>query len=524
MAPPAKDPYEELSEEASADPYAAFAEPEPQAVAPDSIPQRLTEWAGIINRAAAPYAIAGAIPVVGPAALAATDFAASLYNLGAEALGGRRIMTGSQAIQAALPETLFPYREPRTKAQRIASSAIEAGIGAKSTANALRSLATMAQPGQLQNVLRELGTNQTAQAAAAAGAVAVPGIAEEYFDVENPAIKTALGIVGGVTGAGASRRLTQTKPPTTAELKESAGKAYKEVENAQIVFAPQSYDALVGRINQRLTDEAYNPRAETPMKNVVAALNEKKGRPLDYKDFEKLRVIARDAAKSPDASTRRLSKLVVKELDNYVSNAKANDIVSGDLPKMQLAIFEARQNYAAAMRGADIEEAIRKAKLTGGGVADYQREFRALRNNTKKMRGFTPDQVRAIEKTAQVGGYIDILDSIGEASPLSRTKGVLPINLGALGAAYAIDPTSQSALSPERLAQVALATTSARIAANQLIARRARIAGDIARGGYGRNALTPAQIAFPTGVSMLERERAPVNFLMEQQRLAEQGF
>lgn len=493
-------------------------------VAPDSIPQRLTEIVGIINRAAAPYAIAGTIPVVGPAALAATDVAASLYNLGAQAVGGRPIMTGSEAIQANLPEMLFPYREPRTKPERILASAVEAGIGAKSTANALRQLATMAQPSGARNILTELGRNEAAQAGAAAGASAVPQIAQEYFDVTSPAILTGLGFAGGAAGGLTTQRITQKRPPSVEELKGSAKRGYREVEQAGIVFAPQSYDGLVGRISQRLADEAYNPRAETPMKTVVAALNEKKGQPLDYKDFEKLRIIARDAAKSNDASTRRLSKIVVQELDNYVNNASASDIVSGNLPKMQLAISQARTDYAAAMRGEKIEEAVANAKLTGGGVADYQREFLKLFKNKREMRQFSPEQKEAIKRTAQSGGYIDILDSIGSVSPISRTKGALPINVGALATSYAIDPTSTSMYSPQNLLKFGALTTASQLAANQLIARRARIAGDIARGGYMRDQLTAAQVGFPSSVSILERQAAPINFLAEQQRLAEQGF
>lgn len=524
MAPPAKDPYEELSEEASTDPYAAFGEPEQQAVAPDSIPQRLAEYAGIINRAAAPYAVASTIPLVGPAALAATDVVANLYNLGAQTLGGRPIMTGSEVIQANLPEMLFPYREPRTKEQRLLSSVVEAGIGAKATANALRELSAMTRPGTTQNILAELGRNQAGQVGAAVGATGVPQVAQEYFDVTSPAELFALGIIGGAGGGLTAQRVTQKRPPSTEQFRASASRAYDEVKQAGIVFAPQSYDNLVTRINQKLSDEAYNPRAESPMKNVVAALAEKKGKPLDYKDFEKLRIIAQDAAQSDDASTRRLSKIVVKELDDYVYGAKSQDIVSGNLPQMQLAIRKARSDYAAAMRGSTIEKAVERAKLTGGNVEDYQREFRALFNDEDAMRQFSSEQKAAIKKTAQVGGYIDILDSIGAVSPISRVKGALPVNVGALATSYAIDPTSTSMYSPQNLMKFGAITTASNLAARGLISRRARIAGDIARGGFMRDQLSPTQLAIPVGTSILERQAAPINFLAEQQRLAEQGF
>ena len=513
-APKSKaDPYAEFADAPAADPYAQFADA--TAPAADSIPQRIAEYAGVINRAAAPYLLASRVPY-GPAALAATDVLTSLVNVGAQALGKEPpLMTGSQAIQSILPDIAF--RKPETKPQRILSAGVEAATGAKITANQLSQLASTLTPSRTRNVLAELGKKQDAQAAVATGSAIAPQTAVEYFDVTDPTQLALLSAAGGVVTAGGAAAM-RGKPPTVAQLKETSTKRYGEAEQSGVVFNPQSYDNVVTTIRRRLSDSAYNPRSESPIKNVLAALDEKKGTPLDAKEFDKLRQIANDAAASNDRATRRLAKIVTKELDAFVDNATPQDVVAGNINQYQGAIRAARDAYTRAMRGEEIEELIRRAKLAGGTTKDYQREFRNFRNSRdfrKRIKSFTADQIAAIEKTAAGGGYLDILDAVGELSPIARHGFGLPGNIVAgLGASVASDVTPQSYITPENFLKLAAVSTASRVAANQLAARRARLAGELMRDPLGtrRNVLSGPQIAFPVGVNMLEQ--APVlNYL-----------
>ena len=510
---PKADPYAEFADAPAADPYAEFADV--SAPAADSIPQRIAQYAGVINRAAAPYLIASRVPY-GPAALAATDVLTSLVNVGAQALGKEPpLMTGSQAIQSMLPNVGF--REPETKPQRILSAGVEAATGGKVTANQLSQLASTLGPSQTRNVLAELGKKENVQAAVAAGSAITPQTAFEYFGVTDPAQLALLSAAGGIATAGGAAAI-RGKPPTVAQLEKTSTKRYGEAEQSGVVFSPQSYDRVVATIRQRLADSAYNPRSESPIKNVLAALDEKKGTPLDAKDLDKLRQISNDAAASNDRATRRLAKIVTKELETFVDTATPQDVVAGNIGQYQGAIRAARDAYARAMRGKEIEELIRRAKLAGGTTKDYQREFRNFRNSRdfrKRIKSFTPDQIAAIEKTAASGGYLDILDAVGELSPIARHGFGLPGNIVAgLASSVASDVTPQSYITPENFLKLAAVSTASRIAANQLAARRARLAGELMRDPLGtrQNVLSGPQIALPVGVNMLEQ--APVlNYL-----------
>lgn len=513
---PKADPYAEFADAAATDPFAEFEDaPGPAA---DSIPQRMAQYAGVINRAAAPYLLASRVPF-GPAALAATDVLTSLVNVGARALGKEPpLMTGSEAIQSMLPDIAF--REPETKPQRILSTGVEAATGGKVTANQLAQLASTLGPSRTRNVLTELGKKEDVQAAVAAGSAITPQTAFEYFGVTDPTQLALLSAAGGVVTAGGAAAM-RGKPLTVAKLKETSEKRYGEAEQSGVVFSPQSYDSVVTTIKQRLSDSAYNPRAESPIKNVLAALDEKKGVPLDAKEFDKLRQIANDAAASNDKATRRLAKVIIKELDTFVDNATPQDVVSGNINQYQGSIRAARDAYARAMRGEEIEELIRRAKLAGGTTRDYQREFKNFRNSRnfkKRIKSFSPEQIAAIEKTASSGGYIDILDAIGELSPIARHGFGLPGNIIAgLGTSLASDVTPQSYITPENFLKLAAVSTASRVAANQLAARRARLAGELMRDPTGtrQNVLSGPQIAFPIGVNMLEQ--APVlNYLSGQ--------
>lgn len=510
-----EDPYAQFADAPATDPYAQFADAK---LPEDGIPQRIAQYTGVINRAVAPYLIASRVPFGAPA-LAATDLITSLVNVGAQAMGKEPpLMTGSQAIQSMLPEIAF--REPETKPQRIISAGAEAATGGKVIANKLSELTSILGPSRTKNVLTELGRKENVQAAVAAGSAITPQTAFEYFGVTDPTQLALLGVAGGVTTAGGAAAI-RGKPLTSTQLRETSTKRYGEAEASGVIFAPQSYDNVVATIRQRLADSAYNPRSESPIKNVLAALDEKKGMPLDAKEFDKLRQISNDAAASNDRATKRLAKIVIKELDNFVDNAKPNDIVSGNLAQYQGAIKSARDAYARAMRGEEVEELIRRAQLAGGSTADYRREFRNFRNSRdfrKRIKSFTPEQIAAIEKTAETGGYIDILDRIGELSPIARHGYGLPANvIAALGTSVASDMTPQSYLNPENFLYLTGASTASRLAANQLAARRARIAGELMRDPLGtrQNVLSGPQIAFPTGVNVIEQ--SPVlNYLAGQ--------
>ena len=203
----------------------------------DQIPQRqgldaLSQYAGVINRAIAPYATVGiggtAVggPFVGAGAvgtLALTDLGSTLANLGLQAAGSeRRVPVPSDVIrsgyEAVMPSAFSGFREPETEGQRYTATGAEAAMSAFSQANALRQLAQTYGPGVTKNVLTTLGRDRATQTAAATGGASAQQAMIEESEPgtiqRNPLLVAAVGTLGSM----ATGRLTARGPQTIKEM------------------------------------------------------------------------------------------------------------------------------------------------------------------------------------------------------------------------------------------------------------------------------------------------------------------
>lgn len=184
--------------------------------APDS---SLNQWAGVANRALAPYVTAaglgaaagapfggvGAIPgaALGVGGLALTDLGATAYNAVATPFGAPRVPTGSEAIQN-VAENVGIGRRPQTGAQRIVGTALESAAGGYGGARAANEIAGLVTSPVSRQVWNAMGQAPGAQAAAGAAAGGTVATAQEA-GVTNPYALSLLGLAGGlVPYAGAA--------------------------------------------------------------------------------------------------------------------------------------------------------------------------------------------------------------------------------------------------------------------------------------------------------------------------------
>lgn len=510
----------------------------------DAIPQRtgvvdtLSQYAGVVNRALAPYATValggGAVggpagAVVAPLALGLTDLASTAFNVGSQALGSeQRVPMLSDVIRGGL-ETVAPdaFRQPETPGQRFAATTSEAATAALSQANALRQLAAQTAPGVVRNVLTEAGRAPVVQAGAAVPAAAAVQAVDELTDegaiLQDPYVKGAVGVLAGLVGGATTAKVTRTgqvKAPALDEMRSKAKATYRSIDQSGVQFDPNAYSSWLSGVRGRLT--GFDPDQHKAVDLEIRNLEQSIGKPRTMSELDAARSnIKKRLGKSTDPNLRRLGSELASELDDFVLNAPPSAIAAGNYPQAQAALAEARRLYAAVSKSENMEELVRRAKLSSRPLDDAIRtEFRNLARNERRMRLYTPEERQFIEEVVQGGRLASALTSVSEALKVRSTLGG-GLYLGSTVGAFAPQVTLPMALA----AGVGVGATrmTARSLANSLARQRAAEASLRMRGGAPTE-VPMAPIALGTATGLNNLSPAQRDFMAEQRRMAELGF
>lgn len=528
------------------------------------IPQRrgmdlVNQYLGVINEAIAPYAAAaatgaaaglpfggvGAVPgaVGGAGALGLTDLAATLYNVGAQALGAEsRVPLASDVIRTQMgkvvPAGYSPFREPETTAQRVTSVGAEAATAGLTQANFLRELARRAAPGSTKNVLQAMSEAPAAQTAAATGGALAQQAAIETSEPEsaqrNPLLLAVLGTLGGaaagrtaIRGPQIARELLGDRgpqivrdfvgkgTPSEQRLYATAKNEYKNAENAGVVFTPSAYDRMLDTLRARLTDEGF-----TDQPALVATLNklEKfRGKARSFTDLDTARSdITKNLIKSSDDNVRRLGREAADHIDEFILGAQPTEIIAGNIPQAVSSLGKARDLWKQVSRSEEMTELLRRARLSDQPLdTAIRNEFRSLAMNQKRLNRFSPVEQDFIMNVVQGGRLDKALTSFSEALRVERSLGgTLYAGAGGLATPLAapigqIDPFVAAGI----MTGVAGARAGTGAIANALAAQRAKTAAAAMR-GFRRQPLAP--LALPVGQNAL---RPGTDFLQQSEIL-----
>lgn len=281
---------------------------------------------------------------------------------------------------------------------------------------------------------------------------------------------------GGLTGAIAGR-MARPKAPPVGDLRQQADAAYKAAERAGAVVTGSSFDDAVSRIAGKAVskgiDKTIHPKATAALNRLIEA----KGGDKSIQELELLRRVLKSAAASNEADERRIARIMIDKLDDYVENLKPADVVAGDVPGAVDALTTARGLWSRVRKGETIEGLIDRAKtrasqFSGSGYENALRtEFRSLAMNPKRLRGFTAEEQEAIRKVAEGGPVENILRFVGKFAP----RGVVSTTLSG-GAGFAAGGPLGSAL-------LMGAGEAGRRGATAMTAGNARLASELARSG-----------------------------------------
>jgi hypothetical protein len=320
---------------------------------------------------------------------------------------GKTVMTPpSQGIQNLMTAAGVPA--PETGLER----AVQTG------ASAMAGIAPQAALAKVTPALAPLGQNLLQQAAAAgAGGTAAQAASDAVQEAtDNPLASIVAGLAAGTVvgslGAKTATSLSQKRQPliTLDEIKKRAQQSYSTMENLGVQVKPKSILDTFDNIESKLVKENFNPKLDThkPVAQVLEQIRTMVGQQrVPFTRLEQMRSALVDLKNSKEPATRKYAGQAVAELDNYISNLGAKDIIAGkaNVGEAVKAVQTARKDWRNLSRATVIEDALNVAeakaldpKASEGEL--IRRQLINLASNKDKMRVFTERERNAIKSVA----------------------------------------------------------------------------------------------------------------------------
>ena len=342
-------------------------------------------------------------------ATAALDFGAGLYNLGANLVGSEsRIPYASQQQAAMLSNLGAPA--PETTAEKFAQGGVSALAGQAGLA--------AAAPSTAGNLARSLS------AAGAGGAVAQPAADITTEITGNPLLGQAVGLGSSlVAGAAAGKAGGMLEPKINTlsipEVKARAAANYAKMDEAGVTVKPKSALDMVASLRNELDNNNFIPKTDTKIANALETFQEIIGTErVPFMKLEKLRSIATNLSNDNDSNTRRLGKVMVNGVDDYLNSLTGRDIIAGKegLDKAVQSVMAARKDWRAASKAQVVQDAFDVADARANNPKKSEADL--IRNqlenilaNKNKRNMFSEAEINAMKATIN-GGPLDTFLSI----------------------------------------------------------------------------------------------------------------
>lgn len=341
-------------------------------------------------------------------ATAALDFLSSAYNLGAGALGSEsRLPLASQREAQMLTRMGLPA--PATGAERAAQAGMQGLTSAAGLARAMP--ATFGQ-----DLVRQLP-------ATGVGATAAQPTAEVVKELTGSDLAAAVsgllaaGVMGKAAGDLAGKVATGKQPIMTMdEVRRRAERSYTAVTDAGIELNQPAGQALVTAVTNRLERSQFLPESAAPIQAVLNRMNQATTRgTLSFDDVSELRKLANSLKSNQDQNVRRLSGVMVNEIDDFVSRLSPRDVTAGagQLDAAIRTLTNARRDWRNLSRANMLDDVLNvaEARTMDPKASESElirRGFINLAADKNKMRLFTENEQNAIKAVAK-GGSLDPL-------------------------------------------------------------------------------------------------------------------
>lgn len=250
---------------------------------------------------------------------------------------------------------------------------------------------------------------------ARAALAVVPGIAEEAAGQAvkgseyEPYVRLGAGLVAGAGTVAAQRALDTRRlqdnlirmAPTREQLDDAASAAYKAADNAGVRFSPEAIDRLATSVDRRAI--GYHPSLQPRSAAVADEIQAIRNTSPTLSDVEDLRKLSGRAGQTLALDEREMAGRIRERIDDFMGNATARDVVSGDPVAATAALRDAR-GYTAAMKRSDtVEQALERAVVraeaahSGRNIDNSIRQkMAAVLLDPRQMRGFNAEEAAAM--------------------------------------------------------------------------------------------------------------------------------
>lgn len=271
--------------------------------------------------------------------------------------------------------------------------------------------------------------------------------------------------------------------PNADDLREQASKAYKASEEAGGMLSPKVTNTFIAEASKKLkpqTPEGLKLAGKSEVSKIADDIAELTDQPLSLAAAQEIDEFLGDTIDRiglhPNGAINKAGQKLIdlqstfrRTIDDATPEGGG---IIGNKDGFEL-LKEGRKLWSRAAKMRDIEKIITRAEMTDNPATAIKTGFKNLATNEKRMRGFTTEEVKAINKAANSGVITDILRVGG-----SR---LIPMISGATGG-FSGAVAGQAASMASRGAATALQVGKAQKAA-EMIARGQAVPGMAEKAG-----------------------------------------
>lgn len=234
-----------------------------------------------------------------------------------------------------------------------------------------------------------------------------------------PTLKNISEILADNSSGGPHVASPPLEPLTSSQLRDIASRSYDAADAQGGMLNSNTVNDVINNASKVLPQSQQGNAfaGESSATKALSDLEQFRDQPLPLRAIQDIDENLSERIESEvDPKTGRPTKQGTKLLQiqqtlrDAADNASQQHMANGN----GFASWkEGQQAYAAAMRANDVERIMNRAQMTDNPVTAIKSGFRTLASNPARLRGFTADEVSAIQNAAKTGVITNILRTAG---------------------------------------------------------------------------------------------------------------
>lgn len=217
----------------------------------------------------------------------------------------------------------------------------------------------------------------------------------------------------------------KAKVPTAEEVKNAATQMYKTIDDAGVLIKSEPFGQFVNKVKVDIGGKVREAR-QPQVVDALKQLEEATGSAKTLQKMQDLRSSISEIKISGNPSERKFAGQIVEELDKFMESLDNSHLVApakGDVAAIKL-VPKARELWKQARKSELLDDIYRRAEIKATDpyndvayATKLRAEFKNLALNKNKLRGFSQEEVKAIEQAAKGGKIENALRAFGRPEP-----------------------------------------------------------------------------------------------------------